>query len=182
MSLAEFENASATEGRSYELSRGTVIVTDVPNPPHTETLDELRQQLSAYRAARPGIIRHLLGGAECKLLIEGTQSERHPDLAVYKTASPGRDSTVWSVWVPEIVAEVVSPGPDSAHRDYVEKAEDYLLFGVLEYWVVDAPRGVVTVHRRVRGRWQLQELRAGGRYATHLLPGFELDAAALLPA
>jgi Uma2 family endonuclease len=121
----------------------------------------------------------MLSGSDCKILIDSTQSERHPDLAVYKTPPPSRDAGVWSVWVPELVVEVISPG--SEHRDYVEKAEDYLLFGVAEYWVVDAARGLVTAHRRSRGRWQKQELRRGDRYTTHVLPGFELVVEAILP-
>src|SRR4051794_6369774 len=92
MTLADFDSARAEPGRLYELSRGTVIVTDVPNPPHVETVDTLRQQLALYRGSHPGVIQRLLAGSECKILVEQTQSERHPDLAVYKTPPPGNDS------------------------------------------------------------------------------------------
>jgi Uma2 family endonuclease len=180
MTLDEFDTAEGVDGHLYELSRGVVVVTDVPNPAHADIVDILRQQLSEYRGRRPDVIARMLAGSECKLLIEPTQSERHPDIAVYKTQRPAQDSSVWSIWVPEIVVEVVSG--DSAHRDYVEKAEDYLLVGVMEYWIVDAARGVITIHRRSRGRWQKSELRAADRYTTHLLPGFELVAATLLSA
>jgi len=179
MTLDDFDTAEGVEGRLYELSRGEVVVTDVPNPRHAELVLNLRKQLVAYQLLHPGVFHGVYGGAECKLLIEPTQSERHPDLAVYKTPAPGDDSSVWSVWVPELVVEIISPG--SGQRDYVEKAEDYLLFGVQEYWVIDATRSVITVHRRTRGRWQKQELRAGHKYTTHLLPGFELVADTLLP-
>lgn len=180
MTLDEFDTAEGVEGRLYELSRGEVVVTDVPNPPHGDTLDALRELLSAYRGARPGVIQRMFSGSDCKILIESTQSERHPDVAVYKTPPPSRDASVWSFWVPELVVEIVSPG--SEHRDYVEKAEDYLFFGVQEYWVIDGFRGLVTVHRRSRGRWQKQELRRGDRYTTHVLPGFELVVDTVLPA
>ena len=179
MSLDEFDTAEAVEGRIYELSRGEVVVTDVPNPPHARTVSTLRRQLTAYQFSSAGIIYDLLGGLECKLLIEPTQSERHPDLAVYKTAPPAEDSTAWSLWVPEIVVEVVSPG--SEDRDYREKAEDYFHTGVKEYWIIDGGRGTITIHRRVSGRWQKRELKKTDRYTTHLLPGFELVAATLLP-
>ena len=179
MTLDEFDTAEGVEGRLYELSRGEVVVTDVPNPSHGDTVFALRQQFGAYSLERPNVVHRLFGGAECKLLIEPTQSERHPDLALYKTARPADNSSVWSIWVPELVVEVVSPG--SEHRDYVEKAEDYLHFGVMEYWIVDAARDTITVHRRVSGRWQKRELKKPDRYTTHLLPGFELVAASLLP-
>src|SRR5215203_5306238 len=124
MTLDEFDTAEAVDGRLYELSRGEVVVTDVLNPPHAQAVDALRQQLSEYRGKNPGLIQKLLSGSECKILVDPTQSERHPDLAVYKTPPPAMDSSVWSVWVPELVVEVVSP--DSVDRDYTEKAEDYL--------------------------------------------------------
>ena len=180
MSLDEFDTAIGREGHLYELSRGVIVVMDVPNPPHGDPLDELRLQLFAYRARSPGVIHRVYAGSECKLLIEPTQSERHPDLAVYKTPPPGDDSRVWSTWVPEIVVEVVSA--DSGDRDYLEKAEDYLSFGVQEYWVIDRDRGAVVVHRRTRGKWAIRELRPGDRHATNLLPGFELNVEAVLSA
>lgn len=179
MTLDEFDTAEGLEGRLYELSRGEVIVTDVPNPPHGDVVFVLRQQFGVYCVERPGVVHRVYSGSECKLLIGPTESERHPDLAVYKTPPPAQDSSVWSVWIPELVIEIVSPGSDQ--RDYVEKAEDYLLFGVAEYWVVDASRGTIMIHRRSRGRWQKRELRAADRYTTHVLPGFELVAATVLP-
>ena len=178
MSLADFSMAEGLEGRRYELSKGVVIVTDVPNPAHMKTTERTRRAFTTYQDRVPGVIEHVLASHECKLLIEHTQSERHPDVSVYKTPPPGEDSEVWSVWVPEIVVEVVSA--ESARRDYEEKPEDYLLFGVLEYWIVDAILGKVTINRRVRGRWQPRELRAGETYSTHLLPGFTLDVGAIL--
>jgi Uma2 family endonuclease len=178
MTLDEFDTAEGVEGRLYELSRGEVVVTDVPNPRHGRVVGLLRQQLAAYRVVRPDVIYEVFSGSECKLLVEPTQSERHPDIAIYKTPPPAEDSTVWSIWVPEIVVEVVSPGADQ--RDYVEKAEDYLHFGVNEYWIVDAARGTITIHRRSRGRWQKRELGKADRYTTHLLPAFELVASTLL--
>ena len=179
MTLDEFDTAEAMEGRLYELSRGEVVVTHVLNPPHAKAVDSLRQQLSEYRGKNPGVIQHLLSGSECKILVDPTQSERHPDLAVYKTPPPAMDSSVWSLWVPELVVEVVSP--DSVDRDYTEKAEDYLRFGIREYWIIDPGRGVITVLRRVSARWQKRELKKADHYTTHLLPGFELVAAKLLP-
>jgi len=179
MTLDEFDTAHGVEGRLYELSRSRVIVTDVPSPRHGDTISRVHQQLATYRRHEHGVVLRAYGAAECKLLIEPTESERHPDVAIYMTEPPCDDSSVWSIWVPEIVVEVVSPG--SEHRDYEEKPEDYLHFGVKEYWVIDGSRGVITVHRRMSGRWQKRELTKADRYSTHLLPGFELVADALLP-
>lgn len=180
MSLDDFDTAIGREGKLYELSRGVIVVSDVPNPPHARALDATSLQFWGYRLAHPGVIHAVHGGADCKLLIEGTESERHPDLAVYKTPAPGDDSSVWSIWVPEIVVEVVSV--DSVKRDYEEKPEDYLQFGVKEYWIVDPLGGVVVIHRRVRGRWRVRTLKPGQHHATALLPGFAFDVTAALAA
>src|SRR5437016_4756454 len=131
MSLEEFDEAEGAEGFLYELSRGVITVVHVPDPGHAYQVDELRGQLYAYRMQHPGIIRMIAAGSDCKILLSHEESERHPDIAIYKTDRPqGKD--VWMQWVPQIVIEVVSPS--SAHRDYEEKPAEYLRFGVSEYW------------------------------------------------
>ena len=172
MSLEDFDLAEGREGHVYELSRGVITVTDVPGLKHFAQVGALRRQLSAYDLAHPGRIFGIAAGSDCKILLVGLQSERHPDLAVYKTA-PSGDPDVWSTWVPEIVIEVVSPG--SEHRDYVEKREEYLQFGILEYWIVDAAKGEILVLRRSGGQWTEHPVRAPQTYQTRLLPGFALD-------
>jgi Uma2 family endonuclease len=180
MTLAEFEHAEAQEGKLYELGRGVVVVTDVPNPPHLAQVDAIREQLSRDRAAHPGRIAVMGGGAECKILLDDLESERHPDWSVYKTPPPGDDSDVWAEWIPEIVIEVVSPGFEQ--RDYEEKPEEYLRFGVREYWIVDAQRQEMLVLRRVRGQWKEQIVRPPEVYRTRQLPGFEFSCEAVFQA
>jgi len=46
MSLAEFEHAETEGERLFELSRGVVIMVDVPKPRHLKLFDALRQQFS----------------------------------------------------------------------------------------------------------------------------------------
>jgi hypothetical protein len=96
----------------------------------------IRRQLAAYDLTHRERSHTIAGSGECKILVASLESERHPDLAIYKTAPNTDESDVWATWIPEVVIEVVSPG--SELRDYVEKREEYLLFGVFEYWIVDA--------------------------------------------
>jgi Uma2 family endonuclease len=114
-------------------------------------------------------------GSECKLLIDGLESERHPDLAIYKRPPPkgDNDDEVWSQWVPEIVVEVVSPS--SRYRDYEEKPAEYLRLGVREYWIVDVDEGVLKVLRRSRGRWAQRTIRPPEIYRTSLLRGLQFS-------
>src|SRR3712207_5021687 len=122
MSLAEFDHAEVQEGHLYELSRGVITVSDVPKPKHMRTLLSVRNQLIGYHLAHPQAVVAVASGAECKILVADLESERHPDLAVYKTSAPDEDDP-WSTWIPDLVVEIVSPG--SEQRDYVEKREEY---------------------------------------------------------
>jgi Uma2 family endonuclease len=180
MSLADFEHAEVQPGYLYELGRGVIVVSDVPNPPHLWQVNAVRLQLTAYQFAHKGRISAIVGGGECKILLDDQESERHPDLSVYLTPPPGRDSDVWSIWVPALVIEVVSP--DSRDRDYNEKREEYLSFGVQEYWIFDAERGEMTVLRRTRGRWREQIVRPPDVYRSKLFPGLELDCGQVFEA
>src|SRR2546430_1270572 len=118
MSLAEFANAEAQEGFLYELSRGIVIVSDIPNLRHLAQISAIRRQVAAYDLAHPGRIHTIAAGSECKIVVRDLDSERHPDLAIY-LGPPPDDEDLWSSWIPDILMEIVSPG--SEHRDYQEK-------------------------------------------------------------
>lgn len=180
MSLADFEHAEVQEGHLYELGRGVIVVSDVPNPVHLAQLLTIRRQFSAYEIAHPGRIYGVVGGAECKIALAALESERHPDLAIYKTPFPAGEEDVWAVWIPEIVIEIVSSG--SGHRDYEEKREEYLQFGIQEYWIVDAERQEVLILRRVGGRWREKIIRPPETHRTRLLPGFEFACAPVFEA
>jgi len=179
MSLADFEHAEVKEGRLYELGRGVIIVSDVPGLRHLMQLNALRRQLHAYDLQHPGRIHNIAGGSDCKILLADLESERHPDLAIYKNPPPEGDD-FWASWIPEIVIEVISPS--SEDRDYIEKREEYLRFGVREYWIVDAEREEVLVLRRSAGRWTERILRSSDTYRTRLLPEFELVCAPVFEA
>lgn len=175
MSLAEFDHAEAEEGSLYELSRGIITVVDVPNSGHLACIVAIRRQLGAYDLANPGAIHTVAGGSDCKILIETLESERHPDLAIYKTPPP--ETNLWSEWVPEIVIEVVSAS--SRARDYSEKPDEYFAFGVREYWIVDPGKKLMLVMKRSAGAWAQTTIRPPKLYRTRLLPGFEFDCARL---
>lgn len=171
MALDDFDLAEGAEGFRYELSRGRVVVTNVPDPDHFDLIMGVRRQFNAYDLANPGTIYGIAAGSECKLLLPEFESERHPDIAIYKTPPPRKE--VWRRWIPEIVIEIVSRG--SVHRDYVEKREEYLAFGVKEYWIIDANLRQMLVLRRSGNRWLERKLDERGSYRTRLLPGFSFS-------
>lgn len=121
----------------------------------------------------------MCSGSDAKLLIGSTESERHPDWLVYLSPPPQVEDP-WSIWVPEIVVEVVTP--TSARRDYDEKPDEYLEFGLKEYWIVDPKKRQILVRSRWRGQWRSRVVAETQRYATDLLPGFKLDLKAVFAA
>lgn len=179
MSLADFDHAEVQPGYLYELGRGIVVVSDVPNFRHLAQHRMLRRQLDAYDLSHPGRIYAIAGSGECKLLIAALESERHPDICVYKYPPPDTED-IWSTWVPDIAIEIVSLS--SAYRDYHEKPEEYLRFGVREYWIVNADRREMQPLRAVGGRWTERTIRPPKTYRTRLPPGFELELASVFRA
>ncbi|MBL8797663.1 MAG: Uma2 family endonuclease, partial [Planctomycetia bacterium] len=93
---------------------------------------------------------------------------------------PLDEDDLWATWLPDIAIEVVSA--DSVHRDYVEKREEYLLFGVREYWIVDAARGEMLVLKRRGGKWTEKIVKPPEVYETKLLPGFQPDCGTVFAA
>src|SRR5215510_5854183 len=173
MSLSQFEPAKGQEGCNFELARGIVVVSDVPDIPHMDQVWVVRESMFEYYTQHAGLIYRIAGAGECKLLLWDMASERHPDLAIYLKPPPKvRGSRVWSMWIPEIVIEIVSA--DSKDRDYVEKREEYWTLGVKEYWIVDAELGQIMALRRGRGQWLQKILGPSDYLETKLLPGFRL--------
>ena len=145
MSLDDFDDAEVQPGYHYELSRGIITVSDVPDLKHFAMVNEVRRQLGRYDLEHPGRIFGIAGSGECKIPLREYQSERHPDLAVYMTPPPGEGS-IWGMWIPEIVVEIISAR--SRHRDYEEKPDEYLQFGISEYWILDEEKRKMVVLKR----------------------------------
>jgi Uma2 family endonuclease len=101
-------------------------------------------------------------------------SGRNPDLGVVLRGTPkdwrGRRQ-------PSLAAEVVSRG--SIERDYVTKREEYLAFGLDEYWIVDPLERKVTVLTRQGDIWAEAVFRGEQTIVSLVLPGFATTVAEL---
>ncbi len=75
---------------------------------------------------------------------------------------------------------MISPG--SEQRDYEDKREEHLAFGVREYWIFNAETEERLVLRRWGSRWREQVVRPGDVYRTRLLPDFTFDCARVFRA
>ncbi len=179
MTLDEFVAAEGMDGYLYELARGIVVVTQVPGINHGWIVERVNEVFVVYKLANPGRIIYRAGGGECRLRLAGMQSDRHPDQAVYLTPPP-RGKRTWHTWVPAIVVEVVSKRGED--RDYVEKREEYLRCGILEYWIFDPYRRKLLVLRRELDVWVERELGESDRHETGLLPGLVVPVGEVLGA
>jgi Uma2 family endonuclease len=177
MSLDDFDKAEGQEGYLYELSRGIIQVTNIPHPLHFVQMSSIRDPLIGYKLSHPGIIQAIGGSFDTKVLIEEEQSERHPDISVYLSPMPAAKD-IWSVWIPTIAFEIVSLS--SVKRDYEEKSEEYLSFGIQEYCIVDGFKKQMLIKSRFRGVWQEKILKPSQSYTTPHLPGFKLPLKSIL--
>jgi Uma2 family endonuclease len=177
MTLEAFIKADFVEGWLYELARGVVEVTQVPRPRHGRIVRRVARLFDHYDEQHPGVIKYLAGGGECRLRLPTMVSDRHPDQAIYLDPEP-EGPHVWTMWVPHIVVEVVSPR--GRKRDFIAKREEYLRMGVREYWIIDPEKRRLHVLVRSGDAWQERIVPERGLYRTILLPGLEVRPAELL--
>jgi Uma2 family endonuclease len=168
MTLDAFIKADFQEGWLYELARGVVEVTEVPDPWHGEVIDRVAEVFILYRRRHSGRITYRAGGGECRMRLPGMASDRHPDQAIYLDPKPF-GSDVWTRWVPHIVVEVVSPR--GRKRDFIAKRGEYLRAGVREYWILDPKNRRMHALVRRGDDWEETIVTASGVYRTALLPG-----------
>jgi Uma2 family endonuclease len=168
MSLDEFLEAEAEEGYRYELARGVLEVTQVPNDDHGQVVSNLYSLIRDHARNHPKVILRFGGGSEYQLLLPGMVTGRNPDVAVTLRNTPP-DSR--NRRPPAIVFEVVSEGSENRERDYVTKRAEYLAFGIREYWIIDPVAKSVVLLTRTGDVWVQQAFSGDQSVASLMLPG-----------
>jgi Uma2 family endonuclease len=179
MTREEFEQADEEPGFRYELARGALEVTMTPGIPHAFMVWLLLGRVRDYEVQRPDIILLAGGSAEFRLWVPEMGSGRHPDVAVVVRGAV-RDPR--DHFRPALVMEVVSEGAAAYERDYVAKREEYLAYGIYEYWIVDRFQQRVTVLIRVGDTWSETIFAAPHSAKGVVLPGFSVAVADLWDA
>ena len=174
MTLDEFLDAEEDEGYRYELARGVLEVTHVPDDPHGEIVCRFYQALSLYMQAHPGVIGRFGGGSEFRLWLPGMISGRNPDVAV---ALKGAPKDLRGRRLPSLAIEIVSERGEA--RDYETKREEYLAYGLLEYWIVDPASRKVTVLTRNGDVWAERVFKDEQPIVSLVLPGFTTKVSGL---
>jgi Uma2 family endonuclease len=180
MTLDEFLEAEEEPGYRYELARGVLEVSEVPDDDHGQVIDNLRESISLYRRDHRDRIIRIAHSGEVRLIIPELESGRHPDLAIVFRRAP---VDARRRQIPQWVSEVVSPGKKARERDYEAKSEEYLVLGIDEYWIIDPRDRTVTVRIRVEGTegptWSERVFRGDQVIVSALLPGFRGTVAEL---
>ncbi len=173
LSPAEFDAISEHDDNfRYELIEGVLVVNPVASPGERGPNDLLGHWLWTYRESHPQ--GSSLDGTLTEEYIRTSKSRRRADRVIW--AGFGRQPNR-VVDVPTIAVEFVSPGRRSWNRDYVEKRDEYLAVGVVEYWVIDRFNRTMTVFRNDEGVVAEQTIEANDVYWPAELPGFEVPLA-----
>jgi Uma2 family endonuclease len=181
LSLEEFESAGSEEGHRYELIRGRLDVSPIPDLPHERLLRWIRGVLEAYTRQHPEVVNEAFGPARVFAAgMEEGVTAPEPDVAAFQNFPKElpEAEVQWRDLSPLVVVEVISL--DTADKDLVRNVPLYLQVPTLrEYWVLDPRPGyeqpALIVYRRRGRRWQNPiHVAPGGEYTTPLLPDFRL--------
>ena len=173
---AEEYFATTDESPGVQLIDGEVVVND-PTFRHQRLVGEIYRLLANWLGDNPGHGEAGLGGNfhidDRNVFVPDvwwTPEDRRPGRASGRYAGP-----------PELAVEVRSAS--TWRYDVGTKKRTYEREGLSELWLVDSPVDTVLVFRRsfptASGFDVALELVAGEMLTTPLLPGFELDLAAL---
>ncbi len=158
----------APEKAFWEFARGEVIVHSPVRAEHQELVYFLTWILGGF-CERRQCGRIYNGPAAVQILPDVV---REPDIFVVRPEDRSRVKGVPIRVRPILVVEVVSPSTRSL--DLVEKAHDYALAGIPEYWAVDRERRAFhffTLH----GQHYREDVLHQGRLSSTVLPGFWLQ-------
>jgi Uma2 family endonuclease len=159
-----------------ELVDGRLEDEEMPTVLHEAIVAWLLRTLHAWVAALGG----LAFGSELKLAVSPSRG-RKPDVCVYL---PGRPfpgaSRSFTRRAPSIIVEVVSARPRDVRRDVVEKKQEYAVFGVSYYWLLDPQaRTLEILELGPDGRFSVALSATEGLHAVPGCAGLDLDLGAL---
>ncbi len=160
--------AEAPEHLTWEFVRGEVVMYSPATAEHQRLVGFLFRLLQGYCEAK-GWGEVLTGPAAIWVLPDVV---REPDLFVLPPEEVPKARGVPLAVRPALVVEVTSPTTRSI--DLGEKAEDYALAGIPQYWVVDLEHKELRVHR-LEGEKYRTEQRQAGEVKSHAVPGFWVE-------
>ena len=169
LTIADWDAMPYGDGNRYEIIEGELFVSCSPGLTHQRVLANFFTLFAIFLEENPiGEVLPTPG------LILSHYSGVIPDLVVFLNETG--DAIITGERLtgpPDLVIEIVSPGPANTRRDRVAKLRLYSKHGVPEYWIVDP--GNLTVEQYVSHGSALklmQTLQRQDRLSSSAIPGF----------
>ena len=173
----DLETLPQTEGTRYEIIDGELYVSTAPSWHHQYACRRLTAVLDAWCLSQ-GLGEVMPGPG----LIFAPDQDVIPDLVwmSHRRLQGALDGAGHLTRAPELVIEVLSPGPTNERRDREGKLALYSRQGVEEYWVVDPLAQTIDIYRQQTGQLvHGAALGTEGTLTSALLPGFTCPIATL---
>jgi Uma2 family endonuclease len=130
------------DGNRYEVIAGDLYVTPAPGTPHQIAHARFFTELRVFATNQHGL-GEVLSAPLDVLFAEGDYLQ--PDILFIRAEHQDFQTKRGIEGPPDLVVEVLSPATSKQDRGI--KRERYALYGVPEYWLIDAERGRVEVYR-----------------------------------
>lgn len=177
---ADLERFPDIPGIRYEIIDGELLVSRQPTAGHQEATGEAELALRLWnRETNAGRVLAAPG------LVFAADQDVAPDVIWMSSTryAEALDEHGHLRLAPELVVEVLSPGPANELRDRRLKRDLYGRQGVREYWIVDWEHRLVEVFRLSGAELQLvSTLGDSDTLTSPLLPGFALSVTTLWAA
>ncbi|MGA1264530.1 MAG: Uma2 family endonuclease [Prochlorothrix sp.] len=181
LTLDQYLAQTWQDDRPHELIAG--VPTLMPPESWRNAQISTRLLLALARFVAPAQLSH----KDVELAVSGYRAQtRIPDLMVLSPEladllqARSRAIILPEMPPPLLVVEVVSPGKENADRDYRYKRSEYAARCILEYWVVDPQREIVTVLQWVEGLYEEMVRSGDDRLNSAVIPNFDLTVAQIL--
>ena len=157
------------DGNRYEIIEGDIFMSRAPTLLHQLVVHGFDKNIGVYLdhnpigivVPGPGVIFDEFNGVIPDVVF--ISNDRRAKVA----------SGLKITGAPDLVIEILSPGPDNEHRDRELKRRLYAKFGVQEYWIADLENRHIEIYRLRDGVLELAEtLGDNDEITTDLLPGF----------
>jgi Uma2 family endonuclease len=164
------------DGNRYEIIEGDLSMSRAPSLLHQLVVHNFDKLIGVYLdenpvgivAPGPGVIFDEFNGVIPDLIF--VSNARRAQVA-------GGDKVIGA---PDLVIEVLSPGPENERRDREVKRRLYAKFGVQEYWIADLANRRIEVYSLKDGVLELTKTYLGDEEITsRLLPGFRCSVETL---
>ncbi|MBI2891948.1 MAG: Uma2 family endonuclease [Deltaproteobacteria bacterium] len=168
--MTDAEWCAMDEDEEGELVDGILVEEEMPTWMHGAVVGWLLRALGSWLIPLGGTL-----APDVKFLLRPGRG-RKPDIAMVVPPSPMPPRTGALRRPVDVLIEVVSAAPSDHRRDRLEKADEYAVFGVPWYWLVDPEARMFEIWHLEHGRYVRDLGAIGGRIAkVPGCPGLSLD-------